>query len=167
MNVAKGKVIVNLDKCYDHFEEAYQILKKTGTINQVIFKGEVSVVQLKKDYGNYLDKVLFMPVINLANTDAESVLSNYKKEFMPIAFELVFPEINEKVYAAFDSIHKWDSKIWVNSLWSSLNGGYEDDVAVKNPESIYGWYNKNNIKIIQTDRPEMLLNYLRKHKLHH
>ena len=32
----KGKVMVNVDKGYDYFKEAYEILKKTGTVNQCV-----------------------------------------------------------------------------------------------------------------------------------
>ena len=56
--------------------------------------------------------------------------------------------------------------MWVNSLWKTLNAGYEDDMAVQYTDSIYGWYIKNNINMIQTDRPQLLLEYLRSKGLH-
>lgn len=36
---AKGKIMVNLDKAYDIFDDVYAILEKTETQNQVIMKG--------------------------------------------------------------------------------------------------------------------------------
>jgi glycerophosphoryl diester phosphodiesterase len=59
------------------------------------------------------------------------------------------------------------SKLWVNSLWSSLCGGLEDDAAFDgNPAEIYGQLVDMGATIIQTDRPELLLGYLRSRNLH-
>ena len=38
MLLCKGKIMVNVDKGYDYFKEAYAILKKTGTVNQCVMK---------------------------------------------------------------------------------------------------------------------------------
>ena len=160
----KGKILVNIDKAYSIFDKVYEVLKETGTADQVIMKGNVSVAQLEKEFGKYLEEICFMPVINMENSDALQIIEEYHDDMDPIAYELTFPKVNNKVYAAFDSIHKYKSNIWVNSLWKSLNGGYEDEIAVRKPDSIYGWYLKNKINIIQSDRPELLIKYLRKEK---
>ena len=34
MLLAKGKILVNIDKGYDYFDDVYQVLKKTGTVGQ-------------------------------------------------------------------------------------------------------------------------------------
>ena len=55
--------------------------------------------------------------------------------------------------------------MWVNSLWKRHNGGHDDEKAALDP-TVYDWYIQNNIDIIQTDRPQLLLEYLRKKGLH-
>ncbi|MEE0423915.1 MAG: glycerophosphodiester phosphodiesterase, partial [Prevotella sp.] len=49
-----------------------------------------------------------------------------------------------------------------------LCGGHDDDRAVelKQPEESWGWIVGQGTKIIQTDRPALLLDYLRAKKLH-
>lgn len=166
MLLAKGKVMINLDKCYDYFDGAYKVLVKTGTENQVVIKGNVSLSQVKQEFGEYLDKVFFMPVVILDNSESEEIVSDYLENFKPVAFEFVFKDEQSPIINRFKSLRKKGSSIWVNSLWESLNAGYEDDMAVMNQDSIYGWYIDKGVNMIQTDRPELLLNYLRSKGLH-
>lgn len=163
---AKGEILVNLDKCYNYFDIVYEVIKKTNTQDQVIMKGNVTLEKLKNDFEPFLDEVAFMPVINLDDNDAEAKVNNYISNFKPAAFEFVFNNLNSPIINKFDSIQKQGSRVWVNSLWESLNAGYEDDMAVLNTDSIYGWYVKRKVNMIQTDRPQLLLEYLRRKNLH-
>ena len=36
--VATGRVMLNLDKAFDYFDQVYELLEKTGTANVVIMK---------------------------------------------------------------------------------------------------------------------------------
>jgi len=164
--VSKDKILVNLDKCYDNFDKAFEIIQKTGTSKQVIIKAKVSVSQLQTDFGANLDKVLFMPIVDLNNSDAATIVADYQKTINPIAFEFVFKDETSPLLNQFKEIRAKGSRIWVNTLWESLNAGYEDDLAVDNPEEIYGWQINKGVNIIQTDRPALLLDYLRKNGLH-
>ena len=166
MLLAKGKVMINLDKCYDYFDDAYKVLVKTGTENQVVIKGNVTLSQVKQEFGEYLDKILFMPVVVLDNSESEEIVSDYLENYKPVAFEFVFKDEQSPIINRFKSLRKKGSSIWVNSLWESLNAGYEDDMAVINQDSIYGWYIEKGVDMIQTDRPALLLEYLRTKKLH-
>jgi len=166
MLLAKGKVMINLDKCYSYFDDAYNVLVKTGTENQVVIKGNVSLSEVKQEFGEYLDKVLFMPVVVLDSPESKEIISDYLENFKPVAFEFVFKDEQSSTINNFKSIRKKGSSIWVNSLWKSLNSGYDDDMAVMNQDSIYGWYIEKGVNMIQTDRPELLLNYLRSKALH-
>ena len=55
------------------------------------------------------------------------------------------------------------SKLWINTLWASLCGGYEDDAAFEgDPDKVYGKILDLGTSIIQTDRPELLIGWLKK-----
>jgi glycerophosphoryl diester phosphodiesterase len=74
MRVVKGKINVNIDKGDAYFDDVYKILEKTGTIGQVIIKSDKPYQELRTQYGEHLDKMTFMPVINLnAETTIESI----------------------------------------------------------------------------------------------
>ena len=164
--VAKGRIRVNLDKCYNYFDEAYEIMQKTGTVSQVIMKGTKPYAQVKLDLGDKLDSIVYMPIVDLGSQSAWSEILKFQEQANPEAFELNFSEDTSSVLNRFAEIESNGSKVWVNSLWESLNAGYEDDMALMNPDSVYGWFVEKGVDIIQTDRPQLLLDYLRKEGLH-
>lgn len=166
--VCKGKALVNLDKSYDFFNEAFDVAKKTGTTKQIVMKGfGKTVEQVLNDFGTKLDTITFMPIINLDNQpNALQIIDDYQTKLKVKAFEIVFSKDTSKVLTRFSQIRKKGSRIWINALWSSLNAGYEDNEAFKNKDSIYGWYLKKGVNMIQTDRPQVLIDYLRSKKAH-
>lgn len=59
------------------------------------------------------------------------------------------------------------SKLWTNSLWADLCGRLCDDAAHESSaEQIYGRHLSLGATIIQTERIELLVNYLRSRGLH-
>lgn len=162
---ARGKILINLDKCYGIFNSIYPILEKTGTTHQILMKGKVTPQQLKSDFGPWLDKILFMPIVDLEHPDASTIIKQFQKEMKPVAFELIFKNKNNPLIKTFSEIRQSGTHVWVNTLWESLNGGYEDDRAVQDPEGIYGWLIDHDVTIIQTDRPHLLLNHLKTQQL--
>ncbi|MDN3549540.1 glycerophosphodiester phosphodiesterase family protein [Mucilaginibacter aquaedulcis] len=168
MTLAKGKVLVNLDKSYPYYIEAYEVLKKTGTLNQAIFKTEDTYQNVRAKYGKLLDSIVFMPVVNLDKPEARQIINEYQKQIKPVAFELNFQSDTSSILAKNDFINKNGSKIWINSLWASLNAGHEDDVAVDdgNTKDSWDWIINHGATMMQTDRIRELLAYLRKRSLH-
>ncbi|UVO74713.1 DUF4996 domain-containing protein [Bacteroides thetaiotaomicron] len=53
--------------------------------------------------------------------------------------------------------------IWYNTLWGSLAGNHDDNLALTDPEKSYGYLIEQlGARILQTDQPAYLLDYLRK-----
>jgi len=165
LELTKGKILVNLDKSYEIFDECFEVIKETNTENQVIIKGAKRKSDVINEFGDYLDKVYFIPVINLSKPNAREIIDEYLDSNPPIAIEFTFDNDTIKVISDFSKFRDFGISIWVNSLWPRLNGGHDDEKAVQNI-NIYQWYIDNNINIIQTDRPELLLKYLRSKNLH-
>lgn len=161
MQVAKGNILVNLDKCYDYFDLAYEILERTQTTNHVVMKGTVKAAEVQAQFGEYLDQVFFMPIVDINGAEAAQTIDDYLSGVPPVAFELLFSDERSDLLAGFPAIREAGSRVWVNSLWKSLNAGYEDERAVDDPDGTYGWLLEKGVNMIQTDRPQLLLNYLR------
>jgi glycerophosphoryl diester phosphodiesterase len=161
-------VKVNLDKSYPYYNEAYAILNETGTLKQAIFKSEVPYDTLKKKYPQLINNIIYMPVVNLDKPGAKKIIADYLKNMKPYAFELTFTRDTSSILTNHEFITKTGSKIWINSLWASLNGGHDDDLAVEqdNKKDSWDWIITHGAVIIQTDRPQLLLEYLRKKNLH-
>ncbi len=167
LNLTKGKIMINIDKGYDYFKDVYDLLVKTNTVDQVVIKSGKTYEKVKADNGDVLDKVIYMPFVNLNSANAEAIIDGYKV-INPVAFECNFKEYNSEVARLFKKIKDNGSKIWVNSLWESLNAKHDDDRAVelKQADETWGWILKQGASIIQTDRPQQLIQYLKKHKRH-
>lgn len=162
MLLCKGKIMVNVDKGYDYFKEAYAILKKTGTVDQCVMKAGWLYEQVKAENGEVLDEMVFMPVVNLHKEGAEDVIDGYLEHMKPKAFELVFDNDGPEVLRLIKKVRESGAKVFINSLWPELCGGHDDDRAVElgEPEKSWGWIVKQGAKLIQTDRPALLLDYL-------
>lgn len=168
MLLAKGKVLVNLDKSYKYYNEAFAVLKETGTLDQAIFKADVPYSELNGRYPEILKSLTFMAIVDLAKPNALQVINDYQKNIKPVAFELNFGTDTAALLLNNRFINKNGSKIWYNSLWASLNGGHEDDLAFEegNTKDSWDWLIAHGATILQTDHPEAMLQYLKKRSLH-
>jgi glycerophosphoryl diester phosphodiesterase len=168
MLTAKGKVWVNLDKSFPYYREAYRVLEKTGTLGQALFKTDVPYGSAFARYGNLLDSIVFMPVIYPDRPDAKAIMEEYLDKMKPYAVELDFSSDTSAILKHPEWITEKGAKIWINSLWASLNAGHEDDMAVEdgNTKDSWDWILGEQATIIQTDRIRELLYYLKRKGLH-
>ena len=163
MIVAKGKIWVNIDKGYDYFDLVEKVLEKTGTTQQVLIKAGLPYQKVVAENKAVLDKLFFMPIIDMANPDAMTMVEEYIKNMQPKAFEVCFTQIDQALQNVLDRIQKSGSKVWINTLWPSLCAGLNDDRAVEEnqQDSIWGKVIEMGASFIQTERPKELVNYLR------
>lgn len=168
MLLCKGKILVNVDKGYEYFEDVQKILEETGTANQCVVKEKIPYQTIKEQHGDILDKVIFMPKTDLCKPEAESIIDSYLQNEKPLAFEVRFSQVNDKVFELIKKLNDNGIKVFVNALWPAQNAEHDDDRAVelKQPDESWGWLIQQGFKLIQTDRPALLLDYLRAKKLH-
>ena len=168
MLAAKGKVLVNLDKADRYFDLVMPVLEKTGTTRQVIMKGSRPASEVISFYGGYLDEVIYMSVVNLDKDNASELMTDYIKDLKPAAYELVYADGNKaELPLLMRTVLKDKALIWYNTLWDTLCGGHDDDMALEDPDAAYGYLiDTLGARIIQTDRAEYLLKYLRSRDLH-
>lgn len=169
MLALKGKkVMVNLDKSYPYYHEAFAVLKETGTLKQAIFKAEVTYAQLKDKYSTLIDSIIYMPIVNLDKPEALQTITDYIKNMKPYAFECNFKQDTSFILKDNKFITRTGAKLWYNSLWASLNAGHEDDLAVEqgNTKDSWDWLIAHGATILQTDRPKQMLQYLKDKKRH-
>lgn len=162
MLVAKGKIIINVDKGNDKLPAVFQVLQGTGTLEQAIVNvGDNIVYQQLMKVNKIPDKAILMVVVNMKLQDAAVIISSYKLRKKSI----IQPIFDDDTLTNLNTLPKISSEqvIWLNSLWPSLNGGHDDDLAVEeaNPKASWGWLIKKGASILQTDRPFEMQQYLR------
>jgi glycerophosphoryl diester phosphodiesterase len=165
MDSVKGKpILINLDKCWNVIPDVLRILKKTGTVDQGLFKGPFSLGELRALFGLTADSIHYMPIV--ANNHSDTLVNPYLKEYKTAGFELCFNNMESTVLSqTLPMVRKSGVTVWLNSLWPSLCAGRDDEKAMSNPDENWGWLIKAGANVIQTDRPKELLEYLKKKKL--
>lgn len=164
---AKGKVMLNLDKADRYFEQVYELMQKTGTTKQIVMKGTTSAEKVKELYGDYLKDVIYMPIVNLDNKNAEEQIEKFISDMHPVAFELLFKEDSNPLPKKLKETMHGRSLIWYNTLWDTMAGGHDDDASLQDFDNGYGYLiDVLGARLIQTDRPQFLLDYLRSRNLH-
>lgn len=165
---AKGHVLVNLDKADRYFDLVMPVLERTGTTRQIVMKGSKPAEEILSLYGKYLDRVIYMPIVNLDSENAAGLMQTYISDLKPAAYELLYarPEDTAMPLRMRDTLHG-RALIWYNTLWDTLCGGHDDDLSLEDPDAAFGYLiDTLGARIIQTDRAEHLLNYLRQRGLH-
>lgn len=161
--LCKDRVLINLDKADRYFDLVVPLLEETGTTRQIIMKGRKSAEEVHALYGQYLDDVIYMPIVDM-NDSASLDIFRAHLESHPCAFELCWRTEDNYVQTA-SALAKGKALLWVNCLWDTLCGGHEDDEAMKDPDAHYGYLiDALGFRIIQTDRPAYLIEYLKSKK---
>lgn len=158
--VARGRILLNLDKSYRYLSEIFPILEETGTSGQVLVKGPGTVAEVRSAGHGIFAKVVYMPVANFGKPGAADFVRDWVRDAKPCAIEFVFAEWNREVEEAFALCREQEVRIWVNTLWPQLAGGLSDDLALHDPSSVYGVLLNRGVSIFQTDRPTTLQAFL-------
>lgn len=165
---AKGRVLVNLDKADRYFDLVAPVLERTGTTRQIVMKGSKPADEVLALYGQYLDEVIYMPVVNLDSENAAEMMQAYISDLKPAAYELLYAQAEDTAMPLrMRDTLRGQALIWYNTLWDTVCGGHDDDLSLEDPDAAFGYLiDTLGARIIQTDRAEHLLSYLRQRGLH-
>ncbi len=167
LTCAKGRIMLNLDKADRYFPQVMALAEKTGTTDQIIMKGNKSYEEVKALFGPWLDKVIYMPKVKLDNPDAGQQIESFIAEMHPVAFEFSFANDTNPLPRKLKDSLAGRTLIWYNTLWDTHAGGHDDDMSLADPDAGYGYLiDSLGCRIIQTDRPARLIDYLRGRNLH-
>ncbi len=159
----RGRVLVNIDKGGDYIREILPVIQRTGTEKQVIIKGKYALDRVKADYGDSKG-MLYMPIVDMTDSAAVARGVEFAKKMRPVAFEMCFRTEQQLDPDFVNLVRKSGSRVWINTLWDTLCAGHDDENALtEGLDKHWGWVLDHHATMIQTDRPEMLISYLRQH----
>ena len=166
--VCKDRIAVNIDQGYEYYDLALAITEELGVTDQVLIKGKRPVETVSAKFAEYGHNMMYMPIIDILKPKGQALFAEYRdKGITPLAYEVCWSEYTPEVKECMDKVVASGSKLWVNSLWPTLNGGLCDDAAFEgDPAEVYGKLVDMGATMIQTDRPELLISYLRSRGLH-
>ena len=174
LDVCKGRVLINLDKAINYYDQIMEMLVERKMADQVIMKSSKSPAAMKEFFSHHKQNMLYMPIINYNAARWEKhkeLFNDYLKTDLPfIAYEMCWDGSLPGEAKVFKKVVNSGKRLWINTLWGKLCGGkengYYDDRAVGNEDKIYGKILSYGASMIQTDRPEMLIDYLEKKGRH-
>lgn len=165
--LCKGRIMINLDKADRYFDEVFTLLEKTGTTDLIIMKGNLPANEVKQKYGKYLTKVIYMPKVRINEIESEQIIQECLDILKPVAFEFGYDNEKSPIPVKMKTALKGKALKWYNTLWGSQSANHHDDLALKDPDGIYGFLiDSLGARILQTDRPQFMLEYLRSRNLH-
>ena len=162
----KDRILVNVDHAYPYYKEIVDLANELGVTVQVLMKGKSSIDKVNEDMSKHEHNLLYMPIIDINKPKGQALFAEYQERgVVPMAYEVCWQYPGEEIDSCVAKILESGSKAWVNTLWPSLCGGYgnDDDAAfdAADPADVYVQYLYMGFSMIQTDRPELLIDYLR------
>lgn len=184
LELCRGRILINIDKGYQYYDEVLALAEKTGTQGQIVIKSGVPLAQLAQERPSALDGMvlngsraasgqrllaaevgdrglMYMPVVSIDRPESAEFIAAFIKA-RPVAVECNMNEFNTAARQNLERLREAGIRIWVNSIWGSLCAGHDDDRAVElfQPDESWGWLLEQGASIIQSDRCAPLLNYL-------
>ena len=169
LEVCKDRIVVNVDQGYEYYDLVLAETEALGVTDQILIKGKRPTEVVEAKFAEHPRNMMYMPIIDILKPQGRKLFDEYMtRGIVPLAYEVCWDRYTPEVEACMKRVVESGSKLWVNSLWASLCGGLEDDAAwaSQDPESVYGKLIGMGATMIQTDRPEFLIHYLRTKGLH-
>lgn len=162
----KGKILINIDKGEDHIPLVYNILKKTKTLDQAIFSSYYPYEKLKKLSCSLIDSVLYMPKVKHDTKEPKKYLDTFLKNTQSVILQTRALTEQDTLLQMIPEAKSKGLWLWMNTLEPFHSAGHTDEKIVKDPDTHLSWVLDQGTTIIQTDRPEIVLEYLREKGLH-
>ena len=169
LDLCKDRVLINIDKGMNYYDQIQSMLAERNMVEQVVIKSSKKPTTVAKYFAKHSQNMLYMPIINYREKNWEkhgTLFESYLASDIPtIAYEICWDGSLKGEQKVFKRVIKSGAKLWVNTLWDSLCGGKERSFADNNAlngneHKIYGTLLKYGVTMIQTDRPQLRLDYL-------
>ena len=167
----KDRILVNVDHAYPYYKEIVELTEELGVTGQVLMKGKSSIDKVNEDMAKHEKNLLYMPIIDINKPKGKALFAEYQERgVVPMAYEVCYKVLDEDAKDCMKKIVESGSKLWINTFWPSVCGGYgnDDDAAVDAPDpyAVYQQFIDLGARMLQTDRPELVLEFLRSKGLH-
>ena len=148
--------IINLDRCWDIWEDVIEVVNKYDMLDRIIFKSPTSV----EGYVKYYDFVKkskyplnFMPIISSVE-QAEEV---FNMDVPIIGFEILYKTEDDALVSEefINRCHEKGLILWSNAMSLTdteiLAAGYDDNAYIEKDVPIWEWHLGKGFDIVQTD----------------
>lgn len=156
LKLAKGKILLNLDKSSGRFEKLIPVIDSMGVRNQVILKGTHG----SSFFFNYMiqnpEGPLFMPILQyMPKTQVDTFLLDANVPMVELILSNDSSYLTDPLGMYLFKKHR--TGIWYNALFKSISAGKSEN---EDALGTWNWFIQHEALVIQTDYPMELLQHL-------
>lgn len=163
LELTKDKIMIDIDKGYDYYDDIIPILKEYEIMNQCIFNvPAIFYDSLVRKCNDIPEDLIIQVIVDPYDLNSLKIIDSYRKH-PHVIVQMVYKDESAPLLRSIPEIKK-HFPVWFNALWPEHSAGHDDDIAVEEnkPDETWGWLIEKGANILQTDRPSQLLEYLEK-----
>lgn len=171
IELAKNKILLYLDKAgYDlpgheqgHLvKELLKILRANNAIEQSVFVLDWPYSKAKEIFGEDLEKVIYVPVIEDKIPNLSSYVDEYIQKLNPVAFQFRMEKLDSETYKQLPKVLRSGSKAFVAATWEKHTANHSDLISIfERPSKGWGWLLEQGFSVLETNYPKDLIYYLK------
>lgn len=156
LRAAKDRILINIDAKTDRVDDILGLVDKIGSRAQVLFKAEAPVNAVRAK-APWVGQVHFQPILRQPGLqdDPAAVIATYDA-IKPVSYEI---DIKDQAFTKVITplIGARCARYWVDTL---AGRAYDDAVATRDPDRVWGRLFAHGVDAIQTDAPLELKAYI-------
>lgn len=170
IQVAKDKILLYLDKAgYDlpghesgHLvKELLKVLKANDALEQSVFVLDWPYAKAKEIFGEDLEKVIYVPVIEEKIPNLSAYVDEYIQKLGPVAFQFRMASLDSETYRQLPKVLESGSKAFVAATWAEHTANHNDLISIfERPSAGWGWLLEQGFTVLETNYPKDLIDYL-------
>ena len=171
IQVAKDKILLYLDKAgYDlpghesgHLvKELLKVLKAHDALEQSVFVLDWPYAKAKEIFGEDLEKVIYVPVIEEKIPNLGAYVDEYIEKLSPVAFQFRMASLDSETYRQLPKVLESGSKAFVAATWAEHTANHNDIISIfERPSAGWGWLLEQGFTVLETNYPKDLIDYLK------
>ena len=177
IRAAKGRILLYLDKAgqEDHpdhpkgykIKKLIEVLERNGVLEESVFVLNFPYAEAKAIFGSSLERVNYIPVIEESIPNLPAYVDEYIEKLHPVAFQFRMSSLDSETYRQLPKVIQAGAKPFVAATWKTHTGGHDDLVSIfDNPSKGWGWLIEQGFRILETNYPKDLTDYLNHEGLH-
>jgi glycerophosphoryl diester phosphodiesterase len=161
LEFARDRIIVNLDaKDKTQASRIAELVVAAGMTRQVFVKASI---RNQQDIDNvrqspFFGRVCFIPMMRARPGGFARDLRALRVLNCPM-YEVEFDDIAH-LSEGLDEIQTQGARLWVNTIAVSHSQDFNDELALRDPDAVWGQLLRHGVDAIQTDEVEVLIGYL-------
>lgn len=171
LDLTQNKMFIYFDKAHQNpkdkpqgykIKKILELLKQKDRLEQGIFVLSFPYATAKEIFGDDLEKVNYIPVIDDRVDNLEAYVEEYLQKLNPVAFQFRIKSENDISYKLIPKIKQSGAKLFVAATWQHHTANHDDTISLEEPQNGWGWLLDKGFNIIETNYYRELLDFLEK-----